>query len=209
MPPESYIKVPLPLSLVLSLPFVSPPALARAQPLPEAILHFWMAKAGKKESQLWVVKRRKAEQIQSELLYRLCCKCTPSTWWSGYLGKAVRILVFCKQMKGLASGDVMRLPPWKPRLVTQGFPQDVGNKYLGWSVAVQGAGHQCRGCGHHQHHCCFQYLTKTTLVNGCNKDRRKKGYWEVFFISEHMQKTVCGLHRWKQFFCWSLKYLLS
>lgn len=122
MPPESYIKVPLPLSLVLSLPFVSPLALARAQPLPEAILHFWMAKAGKKESQLWVVKRRKAEQIQSELLYRLCCKCTPSTWWSGYLGKAVRILVFCKQMKGLASGDVMLLPPLKATFSNPGFP---------------------------------------------------------------------------------------
>lgn len=111
--------------------------------------------------------------MKSELLYRLFCKCAPSAWWPGYLGKAVQEPIFCKWAEGPASGDVLLPPPWKSHLATQGFPQDVWNKYSGWSVALHGAGHRCQGCAHHQHHCCSQFLSKTTLVNALKTGGKK------------------------------------
>ena len=122
MLPKSHTKVPLYLSLVISLSWSSPLALAGAQPLPETVLHFWMAKAGGNESQLWVLKTQEAEHI--ELLYRLFCKGDLSTWWPGYTGKPVQVHIFFKRTEGLASGDVTPLPHLRNMLSDLEFPTD-------------------------------------------------------------------------------------
>lgn len=122
-------------------PLESPWAPAGAQPLPETILHFWMAKIRRNESLLWAVKRQQHEPIQrikysidfSENVLPSLSDQVP-----GLTSTGTHFLQANKS--GLRRCHAAISPEshlWQPRI----SPRILWNKCSGWPVALPSAGH--------------------------------------------------------------------